>query len=189
MGRYATLVRWNIEKLIADISQRYSLFKNRIPWYFIPYVGCCLRYCISTHTMFSIGVIKPSKLRRKTLFFLKLKNDKWLKKAPFTQEQFKIAVNEVKRPSIYWKEVNSVDDVLNVWKNSVIESFLFSDEQMHMFAGGPANVKKALYALDQSKHRVKLFVGVGKRYGELACDGIVQKMRVPKEDGSGIFHY
>lgn len=181
IGRICTMIRWCIEYQIGIIVKRYRLFENKIPCHMVPFIGSCLRYVISTHNHFQIGLIKCSEKRRKILTYIKMSMLSWWNKYPITKKEFDDVVLQTNSGDIqqsYFKLIKNMQDLNNVWSDNEIKNFALSDDDITIKGGGIGNFNKALQILHQSKNCIEMYVGTGKYKKYIMIRKIRMKMKV-----------
>lgn len=163
IGRYDTCVRWCIEYQISKINVRYALFANKIPYHWIIYTGGALRYCISTHNHFNIGLIKTSKSRALVLSYIDLCIKNWVDH-PISDSFFRHINLLISNKSPIFKHVKTRNDILKYWSINTAKFWNLTYPERYIKGGGSGNIKKAIMALYQSQNVIKLFIGTGIFY-------------------------
>ena len=158
IGRYDTCVRWCIEYQIQKINSRYNLFSNKIPYHFITFCGGALRYVISTHNHFGIGMVKSTPQRAIVLTYMKLAMKNWIDH-PISEDIFKRVNTLVANKSPLFKYVETKADILKIWNNDTAAFWNLTYPERYIKGGGSGNIKKAIMALYQSKDIIQLYIG------------------------------
>lgn len=155
----------------------------------LPYLGGGVRYAISTHTQFGIGKVISSPKRCRLLSYLKLTLTQWLDMEPVPQYKNYISSMENKK---LWREVKDLKDIKKYWKNNEINKFLLNNDDILIKAGGCGNWEKSQQLLHNSKHVLRLLIGVGSNKGKFIVGGLRMKMTVVHDKTKikkGIFYF
>ena len=125
----------------------------------VPLIGSGMRYAISTHCHFNIGIIRSNPKRQVVLTYLKMTWNQWLNKHPIPKPLFDDIKQEVLgfgKIGNPWKPVKNHEEMKKYWSNELINRFKLSDFGIMVKGGGEGNFFKAKHALYQSKPVLKL---------------------------------
>ena len=175
IGRLCTIVRWNQEYQLAQVSNRYPTFQHTIRLHMIPLSGSGYRYAIATHNHFEIGKIKTNEKRCIILSYLKMTFREWFDKHPISDEVNQQIMAELPyrdSPNSNWRLVNGLKDILNYWDRDLIEKFRLDDFGIAIKGGGFGNIGKAKHALWASRFVVQLYIGINDWKGVIVVRGL-----------------
>ena len=175
-----------VEYSIGKIKKRYKLFGGKIPYNYLLMAGVMLRYCISTHIQFQIGLIKPNKKRRCVLTYIKKAFDTWVDH-PIDRDHFNTILQLCKsnnNDQDVFKLVSNKNEIERYWNKKDIDMFLFDLSDRFIKGGGIGNIKKSLFSLSHSKTTIECYIGTGAYEKILVVKHIRMKMRVIHEQRS-----